>query len=375
MPNSSVSGWRRFLPGPSLISMRERIYAVVGALLGLVCCEWISQQMLIGLNPWFIGPMGASAVLLFAAPTTPMAQPWPMLGGNLVSGAIGVLCAKILGINGLTAAVAAGVAIAVMFPLRCLHPPGGAIAVTAVMGGTDINALGWEFVSGPVLTNSLAMLVVALLFNNMLQRRYPHRPVDQSNQHRTSDPLPSKRLGISQSDLDAVLAARGEVLDISKSDLEAILIAAEHRAYQRRFGDVCCEDIMSRDVVKISIDAPAQEAWSKLARHKIKAIPVVTDNDVLVGIVSLHDFFIGHDNQPLAGAPVYQDPDLSVTQLMIEDVIVARPQQPIVELVKKFSDVGLHSVPVVDEQRRVVGMLTQSDLVAALFAVSLRPGA
>lgn len=132
---------------------------------------------------------------------------------------------------------------------------------------------------------------------------------------------------------------------------------------------------MSLDVVKISLGAPAQEAWSKLARHKIKAIPVVTDDDVLVGVVSLHDFFIGHDNQPLAGAPVYQDPELPVTQLMIEDVIVARPHQPIVELVKKFSEVGLHSVPVVDEQRRVVGILTQSDLVAALFAVSLRPGA
>lgn len=104
MHNSPVSGWRRFLPGPSLISMRERIYAVMGALLGLLCCEWISQQMLIGLNPWFIGPMGASAVLLFAAPTTPMAQPRPMLGGNLVSGVIGVLCAKTLGINGVTAA-------------------------------------------------------------------------------------------------------------------------------------------------------------------------------------------------------------------------------------------------------------------------------
>lgn len=372
MPDASGSGWQRFLPVPLTVGIRERIYGTVGALLGLLICEWVAYRMLTGFTPWFIAPMGASAVLLFAAPTTPMAQPWPMFAGNLVSGLIGVACAKTLGISGLSAALAAALAIAVMFPLRCLHPPGGAIAVTAVLGGQEINTLGWEFISGPVLTNTLALLVVALLFNNMLRRRYPHRPHDHSNQHRTRDPLPSERLGFTPADLDAVLAARGEVLDISKDDLENILIAAELQAYRRRFGDVRCEDIMSKDVVLVASDASAQEAWTKLARHRVKALPVVNGEQTLEGIISLHDFFIGHDNLPLPLHIAEERQTRTVSQLMTENVAVARPDQPITDLVKLFSDAGLHHVPVVDAQHHVVGMITQSDMVAALFANSLR---
>lgn len=374
MPKTSQAWWRRFLPSTLTVGIRERLLASLGAFLGLLCTEWIAHQSLQGAGAWFVAPMGASAVLLFAAPTTPMAQPWPMLAGNLVSALVGVACARWLGVSGTTAAFAAGLAIAIMFQLRCLHPPGGAMAVTAVLGGTPINDLGFAFVYGPVLVNTLSLLVIALLFNDLLHRRYLRSPADQGNPHDTSDPLPSERLGFNPDDLDAVLQTRGEVLDISKEDLQEILIDAEKHAFQRRFGDVRCADIMSRDVVTVNCNQNAGQAWGKLARHKVKALPVVDDAHKLVGIISLHDFFIGHDNLPLPVPVAQERHSKTIAELMTENVASVRPEQPITDLVVLFSDRGLHHVPVINDAHEVQGMLTQSDLVAALFATSIQAG-
>ncbi|VEA74072.1 HPP family [Serratia rubidaea] len=91
--------------------------------------------MLGSVNLWFVAPMGASAVLLFAVPASPLAQPWSIVGGNLVAALIGVSCGKLIGDPGLACGVAACLAIGVMFKLRCLHPPSGAVALTAILGG------------------------------------------------------------------------------------------------------------------------------------------------------------------------------------------------------------------------------------------------
>ena len=95
-----------FVPLALSIGVRERLYGCLGAFIGLLCSEWGARHILAGFNPWFIAPMGASAVLLFAVPTAPMAQPWPIVGGNLVSGLIGVACAHWLGCGGLSASSA-----------------------------------------------------------------------------------------------------------------------------------------------------------------------------------------------------------------------------------------------------------------------------
>lgn len=266
----------------------------------------------------------------------------------------------------LGAGLAGALAIAAMLSLRCLHPPGGAVALTAVLGGPAVSKLGFGFALWPVAANSCLMLLLALVFNNLAQRRYPHHPGLQAHPHRTADPLPSARLGFSSDDLDAALAAHGELLDISKDDLEDILTRAQLRADRRKWGDVRCSDIMSRDVVQIGPDDTLDAAWGLLARHKIKALPVVAGSGVLVGIVSLHDFFLGHSAPTSRQAPAMSTAR-RVADIMTRKVRMARPEQPMVDLVALFSDGGLHHMPVVDAQERVVGMITQSDLVAALF--------
>ena len=85
-----------FAPAPVGDNGREKLSGVLGARLGLFCTEWVGRHALGAANPWFIAPMGASAVLLFAAPASPLAQPWSLMAGNLVSALIGVFCAQII---------------------------------------------------------------------------------------------------------------------------------------------------------------------------------------------------------------------------------------------------------------------------------------
>ncbi|CAG2135850.1 HPP family protein [Cupriavidus numazuensis] len=358
----STRAWlRTFVPLPVSANRTERIKSCIGALLGLFLTEWISHQTLGGFNPWFVAPMGASAVLLFAVPSSPLAQPWSIIGGNLFAALVGVACARWIPDQGLAAATAVAVAIAVMFQFRCVHPPSGAVAITAVFGGPAVSALGFGFVAVPVLFNSMLLLLMALAFNNLSRRRYPHRPPEPPVQHHTADVPPGQRVGFTRADLHDALQARGEFLDIEEDDLEAILVAAQLRAYRRHFGNVLVSEIMSRDVVTVNPSQPATEASHLLTRHRIKALPVVDEHRKLLGIITQSDFFAAQRDtgaRRLAG---------TVRDLMTRAVVTARAEQPMVELAQAFSDGGLHHAPVIDDHHRVVGMVTQSDLVAALL--------
>ena len=146
--------WRHWAPTLN-VGRPERWRAALGAGLGILLTELLSHAL--G-APALIAPMGASAVLLFALPASPLAQPWNMLLGNAVSACVGVACAALLGHAGPGVAPAAAMAAALvaMFALRCLHPPGGAIALTAALQGARPG-----FVLVPVGLESLVLLAVA----------------------------------------------------------------------------------------------------------------------------------------------------------------------------------------------------------------------
>ncbi len=371
MIDMGAQGVRRwlvtFIPAPVSVSRKEIFLGCLGALLGIFCAAWLSRHILHGFNPWFIAPMGASAVLLFAVPASPLAQPWSIIGGNIVSALIGITCAAHVDDIALAASLAASLSIGAMFALRCLHPPSGAVALTAVLGGPAITALGYRFVLWPVAVDSLLLLLTALIFNVSARRRYPHHAAPHVNTHHTRDEPPGARVGLTVQDLDAALRARGELLDVSADDLEELFTEAEHRAWKRRFGSLRCEDVMSRDIVSVQPSTPAREAWRLLIAHAIKAMPVVDSRRRVLGIVTLHDFFLGHDLVPGAAG----DAAWLVGDIMTKDVLTARPEQELVDLMSAFSNGGRHHLPVVDGERTLVGMVTQSDMVAALFRAGL----
>lgn len=364
--NVLLSWLRGFVPAPLLAARRERVLACVGACVGLLITEWLSKSAFGEINPWFIAPMGASAVLLFAAPASPLAQPWSIIGGNVLSAFIGVTCAKLIHDPALAAPIAAALAIGGMFALRCLHPPSGAVALTAVLGGPAVTALGYQFVISPVAINSGFLLLSALLFNNLLRHRYPHVPHQARNRHGTADLPPIERLGFTRADLDAAVKAYDELLDVNEDDLEDIFRDAELRAYSRRSGEIRCEEIMSRDVVVARPEMTPGDVWKLLTRHSLHALPVVNGANRLIGIVTLRDLV----TEPSSGRPIPRVSE-TVRDLMTVNVRTAKPGDTAVELVPLFSKAGFHHLPVLDPQHRLVGMVTQSDVVGALYRKKL----
>ncbi|QRX83633.1 HPP family protein [Glaciimonas sp. PAMC28666] len=365
----------------------ERMRACSGALLGITLTGACSFVMLGSSSGalWLIAPMGASAVLLFAVPASPLAQPWSIVGGNLCAGLIGVTCAKLIGEPVLAAGLAVGLAIGAMFWLRCLHPPSGAVALTAVLGGPAIHQLGYTFLLVPVGLNTFLLLLTAILFNNATGRRYPPLAFkESSNQHALKDPNPTSRLGFTSDDLNIVLGRYNQVLDISRADLEKIFLETEMEVARRKFGVVTCKELMSRDVVSVDFATELLIAWNLLREHKLTALPVLGRGRHVIGIVTKADFIkhvqLRHYGQltnklrrllryiPRAHS---SKPEV-VGQIMFKEVTIVRESQAIVELVPLMSDRGLHSIPVIDDDGKLVGMVTQSDLIAGLYKSHLQ---
>ncbi|SMH62709.1 HPP family protein [Azospirillum agricola] len=366
---------RSFVPAPPGVDWVERTRACCGSFLGILATGLVCRTMVGPVDdlPLLIAPMGASAVLLFAAPASPLAQPWSVLGGNAVSALVGVVCARWLGpeagvdMAG-TAALAVCGAIGAMSALRCLHPPGGAVALTAVLGGPAIQAEGYRFALLPVGLNALILLILALAFNNATRRRYPHPlPVQHAPIHATADPPPGDRLGFTPEDLDAVLRQHNEFFDISRDDLDTLFREAELHSLQRRFGEIACADLMSRDVVAVAPDASLRQVWDLMRRHRLTAVPVVDAARRVVGIVTQADLTA----QAMGDRPMGDGPRAGGAKRAAAVMTAAVPSvstaTPVSALIPLMSDGGLHHMPVVDAEGVLVGIVTQTDLLAALY--------
>ena len=213
--------FRPILPGATII---DRIVACVGSIIGIAATGLATQWVLGSDSPaslLMIASMGASAVLVFAVPASPLAQPWPVLGGNVVSAAVGVAVAHLIGDPMLGGGLAVGAAIAMMSLLRCLHPPGGGTALIPVLAGIGAPASSWLFPILPVALNAALLLGVAWLFHRFSGHRYP-RVVEAAT-------APSLSISINDDDITHALSQLHEPLDVNAGDLRMIAtLAAEH---------------------------------------------------------------------------------------------------------------------------------------------------
>ena len=219
----------RLWPHPLAVTQKHILFAALGAGCGLMLTSLLSHWMLCELNLWFVAPVGASAVLLFGVPASPLAQPWAIVGGNSLSALAGVTVSLLIPDPAIACGVAACVAILLMFQLRCLHPPSGAVALTAILGGGNVHQLGYHYILTPVLLNSLCLALLAIIFNNLAGRRYPH-PLASTE----AKPEPvAIDVPITRDDLHQALES-GQLLDIDEDDLQQLLQRAEAIAVQRQ---------------------------------------------------------------------------------------------------------------------------------------------
>ena len=161
---------------PPRASNSEILWSWLGAFLGIAAVAWVSRLLFEGHDlHLIIGSFGASAVLLYGAVRSPLAQPRNLLGGHILSAIVGVTCYKLLhDMPWLAESMSVATAIAVMHATRTLHPPGGATALIAVIGSSQIHSLGFWYVLLPSTIGPVILLAVALLVNNLpASRRYP----------------------------------------------------------------------------------------------------------------------------------------------------------------------------------------------------------
>ena len=357
----SESRLQRLLPAPLNIPPKEWLRAGIGALLGLFLAGWLTSMAYgpsIALH--LLGPLAASAVLVFAVHSGPLAQPWPVLGSYALAGAVGLAMRQGFGPELWVAAAALGISILVMCLLRCLHPPGGGVAVSAVLADPGLTAMG-DHLLEPVLLNALILVAVAILYNRLTGVRYPKGAVPRKDLHHTHDPLPSERVGIRGEDLDQALEELGEFVDVTRDELERIILATEQHALQRSLGGITAASVMSRDVQFATPDTTLEQAWKMLASHHLKTLPVLQQGQ-LVGIVSLSDL-VGPAMRRRRG--VFGRKKVRMAEVMSKRVISVSSQHPLERLLPLLCEQGLHCLPVLDGEQ-LVGVITQTDLIAGL---------
>lgn len=345
-----------FVPILAGATLGDRLLACCGAMVGIGLTGLICSLMF-GHDPHLpllVAPVGASSVLLFAVPASPLAQPWSIIGGNMISALMGIIVGRFIHDPMLAVGVAVGFAIAAMSLTRCLHPPGGAAALTAILGGPAVTAAGFTFALVPVALNSVLLVLLGWLFHKFSRHSYPHKPKPApANTHGTTDPSPQLRVGFRGEDVDGALSDLGEAFDIDREDLDRLLRQVELRALRRAQASLTCADIMSRHVISIDGDAAPQTARALLLQHNIRTLPVIDEEATLLGAVGLREL----------------TRQAFLVRQVMSPAVFSKPEASAFELIASLTDGATHAVVIVDEAHHVVGLVTQTDLLTAISRI------
>jgi len=237
MQNSWIS---RLLPAATNTRPSEWGRAAIGVSLGTLLCVWVCSQLFgtpVAIH--LIGPLGASAILLFAVPSGALAQPWSIVGGYLCAALVSMCIVHFFGRNLDSACLAAGLALLIMCLLRCLHPPAGALALLVVLADPASARLGWGILA-PVMLSAVCMLLVALAYNNLTRVRYP-KITAQAPPAVVTPHIPGEA-GITAEDLQKAMEQMDAFIDVTPEDLEALVRTSEHYARRRSIREVFAEN-------------------------------------------------------------------------------------------------------------------------------------
>jgi CBS domain-containing membrane protein len=384
--------WKEILklfgPLQPKICINEKIISALAGLIGIGLIMAVSQYFLDadGL-PWVVASMGASAVLLFAVPQGPLSQPWSFVGGHLFSAFVGISVAKLIADPVLASALAVSLAIFVMYLTRSLHPPGGATALTAVMGGSGIMELGYLYMLTPIALNLLVMLIWAIVINNLLPNRsYPNgirdigkKSADQMRQSfADKNGLQSAPPNLIQrSDLHDALTEMDVFIDVSENDLNKIFNLSLMHTHKKKMGEILCQDIMTTRVATVAYDTEVEKVWQFMIDKRVHALPVIDQAGFVLGVVGMTDFLnqvnVKSDTGMISQLNdfinktkgVYTQKHEYAGHLMSKPAIVIQSEQHILELFEIFYSHNIHHIPVIDNDKKLVGIITPKDLLQA----------
>ncbi|MCB5363918.1 HPP family protein [Pusillimonas sp. CC-YST705] len=340
---SDGSGFFPLLAGATV---RGRMLACLGVLAGISCtgmlCAWLVGKYD---APLLAAPIGASALLLFVVPSSPLAQPWPIIGGNVLSALVGLISVVLIEDPSLRAGAAVASAILIMSLTRALHPPGGACALAASM--TAIVGISPATYLTAVALNSTVIVLIGIFFHKLRRQPYPQRVAAPTR----SNAAVGRSAAFLPQDLDVALARMNQVFDVDKHDLERLLQEVALASASRSYGEVAVTDIMSREVVCLAPETTVEEAKRVLLEQGIRALPVVDADRRILGVIGLRE--LSADEQGAVSANMTWAPQVT-------EFAALRDLLPVL-----VND-GHHAVMVVDESERLRGIVTQTDLLAVL---------
>lgn len=259
----------------SSTSHSEKVIATIGGTIGISITYLISYLTLDAQSAALIVPsMGASAVLLFAVPHGALSQPWSLFMGHLVSAFIGVSCYMLVPDIILAAGLAVGLSIGAMHVLNCIHPPGGATALAAVIGGPAIHELGFMYVLSPIYINVLVIFIVAVIFNSgFAWRRYPVCMMRFIKPDENSDV--SLRSPLKDQHIEHAIKDMNLIIDVTTQDLQRLfLLSMEYSETDR---------LQAKDILLGHYYTNGKHGSSWSVRHVIDEAPNHNpENDLII---------------------------------------------------------------------------------------------
>jgi CBS domain-containing membrane protein len=369
---------RSFGPAVARTSPVEALRAGLGALigLGLTGLFVLSPGIDLTTGLYLVAPLGASSVLLFAVPNSPLAQPWSAIVGNTLAALVGVAVCMFVTEPTLRIALAVGLAIAATILARAVHPPAGAVAMTAAMSPDAIQHLGFWFALAPIATGTTALVLVAIAYARLTGRRYPFRQFEEPNRHGTDDAAPLERLGLSETELSDILDRYRQSFNLGVEDLARLIGAAELQAAAHHADVLTASDIMSRNLITVKVDTGLGEVADLFRKHRFTSLPVVDSQGKFLGIIfQIHlisraredAFRLNRAFIPALRRLIDRGRDKPVMAVDIMRVAVPRAlaTTPLGALLPMMGDSDVDAVPILD-YGRLIGIVTRSDLIAAL---------
>ncbi len=372
--------FRTFSIEPVRLSLKEKAIVTLACFTAIAITSYISLRYANVHSATLIASMGASAVILFVMPSSPLAQPWQFAGGQLTSALSGIFCAFYISDQTLSAALAVGLAVMIMLLLRCLHPPGAATALSPVLSELHKPTLDLDFLLQPVGINVLLMLAMAYTINQLILRRnYPTIPPTPVQSVNNQTYRLNKLAAISEYDLEQAVLDFDQYLDIGTDALLQIFTRLQLITFEKHTENLTCADIMQRNIVTVEYATEVEAAWTLMYDQQLKVLPVLDVTHRVIGIVTRYDFL---KNLKLTPYLSFQEKWLAFIQrststhtrkpeaighIMTRKVKTLSSNAHIAELLPLITNEGHHHVPIVDDENRFVGVVFQSQLLAALF--------
>lgn len=372
-------GWKPALPPAA---RNDVLRIALGAAVGLLVATLLVQA---GVHGGWAGlglfaPLGATAVLVFGVPTSPLAQPWSCVVGNTVSALWALLVVAWLPAPW-AAVVAVGGAIACMQLTRSLHPPGGAVALLLALEAQAGVHHGAGYALLPIGGMTLALVLVGMLWHRAWGRKYPL-------QAQTSAPAAGAQrlpaMDLSTDDLQALLARFDQGSNLTAQELGQLVLAAEEQAIARRFGAVSCGQVMTATLWTCGPQDGLQAVAAQFHQHLVKSLPVVDAQGHLLGVVprsALFDWLWQQqaaasgrrgwrpwhlwNGKPGAGKKAGTTPACAA-DLMQPAPWSVEDSTPVAELLEALAQ---HTVPFVAvlRQGKLVGLITRTDIMRILL--------